>query len=649
MKKVIKRKIKKGFTLIELLAVIIILAIIALIALPRVMNAIQDARREAFRNSAYGLVKAAEKSCALEMLDTDGVLPSKIYNFDTSSFDGLKFQGEVPKGGYISVDEDCNIELVIHNEEWCAFKALNGSFVTLGQYDDGCGVDNDGWRLAIETEGGSFGFQIGRGDVTVDWGDGNVLSYSASDEPASLNSYYTETLRMVEERLVFDEHLSDLEKHIGVFLISYIIEHNNELYTSWLEYFDNDVFDLFDDAFEDEDFIIDLASHIGGTPDSIGTNLEEYVFNSPPEEDMIKSVLHHLKLIDDYHLTVIHDYVESGEYEIEISGNVKDFSFCSLRNIQDLESSDGGYYYYAPSPKGNGCAPGYIVDILTPIPINIGFTNVNGMFFSKLTWDELTRADFFNAISGNVKDISYMFALPSFGSVHWSISNIDIDVDFENWDTSSVKNMEGLFMFSHHMLGTSFLQNKDLEIWDTSNVENMSYMFAGTDGFSSSDLYPNISSWDTSNVTNMNEMFHGAREFNQEISSWDTSNVTNMYKMFADAYAFNQDIGSWDTSNVTNMSSMFYYANAFNQDIGSWDTSNVTDMSSMFNYAITFNQDIGSWDTSNVIDMRWMFRRAHAFAHDLDSWCVERINFQPYRFDFYNHNSWSRPNWGASC
>ena len=51
---------KKGFTLIELLAVIVVLAVIALIAVPRIMDAIDDSRKEAFENNKYMMVKATE-------------------------------------------------------------------------------------------------------------------------------------------------------------------------------------------------------------------------------------------------------------------------------------------------------------------------------------------------------------------------------------------------------------------------------------------------------------------------------------------------------------------------------------------------------------------------------------------------------------
>ena len=59
---------KKGFTLIELLAVIIILAVIALIATPVVLNVVENARREAAENSAYGIIDAAKYQYIESML-----------------------------------------------------------------------------------------------------------------------------------------------------------------------------------------------------------------------------------------------------------------------------------------------------------------------------------------------------------------------------------------------------------------------------------------------------------------------------------------------------------------------------------------------------------------------------------------------------
>lgn len=62
---------KKGFTLIELLAVIVILAIIALIATPIILNMINDAKKSAAKDSAYGYMKSVENYVALASMGTD--------------------------------------------------------------------------------------------------------------------------------------------------------------------------------------------------------------------------------------------------------------------------------------------------------------------------------------------------------------------------------------------------------------------------------------------------------------------------------------------------------------------------------------------------------------------------------------------------
>lgn len=67
----------KGFTLIELLAVIVILAVIALIATPIVMNVINDSKKGADKDSAYGYMKAVELAMSQALIknnnaDLDG-------------------------------------------------------------------------------------------------------------------------------------------------------------------------------------------------------------------------------------------------------------------------------------------------------------------------------------------------------------------------------------------------------------------------------------------------------------------------------------------------------------------------------------------------------------------------------------------------
>ena len=70
---------KKGFTLIELLAVIIILAIIALITVPAIINIIDNSKKKALVNTAYGMIKAAELYHAENLLKGNTTNKTKIF------------------------------------------------------------------------------------------------------------------------------------------------------------------------------------------------------------------------------------------------------------------------------------------------------------------------------------------------------------------------------------------------------------------------------------------------------------------------------------------------------------------------------------------------------------------------------------------
>ena len=167
--------------------------------------------------------------------------------------------------------------------------------------------------------------------------------------------------------------------------------------------------------------------------------------------------------------------------------------------------------------------------------------------------------------------------------------------------TSKVTDMEDLFNLGKKD-ASDYMQTEPpgislhIENWDTSNVTNMKGMFRNS--FFNGD----IRSWDVSNVTTMAWMFDHDQEFSQNLNNWNTSNVTNMAVMFSGARSFNYPLDNWDTSKVTLMAKMFLFSTEFNQSIGNWDTSKVTNMSYMFNSAYNFNQPLGKWDISSVTE-----------------------------------------------
>ena len=70
----------KGFTLVELLAVIVILALIALIATPIILNVINDAKKQAAKDSFYGYMDAIEKAIIVNDIDEEEGFPTPDSN-----------------------------------------------------------------------------------------------------------------------------------------------------------------------------------------------------------------------------------------------------------------------------------------------------------------------------------------------------------------------------------------------------------------------------------------------------------------------------------------------------------------------------------------------------------------------------------------
>lgn len=105
---------KKGFTLIELLAVIVILAVIALIAVPQVLRILNEARKSAAQDSAYGVLDAAESYVATYMLTNQGDWVENDVDFTCSKANGcqatidsktvtLEIKGTTPTEGVITL------------------------------------------------------------------------------------------------------------------------------------------------------------------------------------------------------------------------------------------------------------------------------------------------------------------------------------------------------------------------------------------------------------------------------------------------------------------------------------------------------------------------------------------------------------------
>lgn len=149
------------------------------------------------------------------------------------------------------------------------------------------------------------------------------------------------------------------------------------------------------------------------------------------------------------------------------------------------------------------------------------------------------------------------------------------EIVFDNFDTSKVKNMEGMFFECEE------LEELDLSSFHTSNVTNMSLMFYRCMNLKELDL----SHFDTSNVENMTGMFNDCvRLETLNLDGFDTSNVVAMGNMFSACVSLKAlDVTSFDTSKVEDMFCMFSGCKSLEVlDLNNFDVANVTDMYSMF-------------------------------------------------------------------
>ena len=129
---------KKGFTLIELLAVIIILAVIALIATPIVLNVVDNAKKQANKNSVYGLIDASKLYYAESMLDES---KSSKVNGSINLIDEIKISGDKPDSGSVYIDNTGNIALAVVYDKVCYKKNFSENEITESSDVDNCSLN----------------------------------------------------------------------------------------------------------------------------------------------------------------------------------------------------------------------------------------------------------------------------------------------------------------------------------------------------------------------------------------------------------------------------------------------------------------------------------------------------------------------------
>ena len=153
--------------------------------------------------------------------------------------------------------------------------------------------------------------------------------------------------------------------------------------------------------------------------------------------------------------------------------------------------------------------------------------------------------------------------------------------------------------------GTTFIVSAGIDTIIMANNDS-SYMFHDCN-ITSIEFY----NFDTSNVINMQGMFAGCKLLvDLKLNRFNTSNVIDMAGMFSECLNLTKvELKNFDTNKVVNMQSMFYCCcSLVYLDLSNFNTGKVINMMRMFsgcrNLAIL---NINNFNANNVICMNGMF------------------------------------------
>ena len=126
--------------------------------------------------------------------------------------------------------------------------------------------------------------------------------------------------------------------------------------------------------------------------------------------------------------------------------------------------------------------------------------------------------------------------------------------DLHLWDVSNVTD------FSHMFKNNEVLKTIDLSGWNTSHMNDASQMFAYDQSSSLSKLETiyGIENFDTSSLITMSGIFYENQYLNADLSSWNTALLEDISYAFYGTYRFDVDkLKHWNVSSVSNMNEAF--------------------------------------------------------------------------------------------
>ena len=188
---------------------------------------------------------------------------------------------------------------------------------------------------------------------------------------------------------------------------------------------------------------------------------------------------------------------------------------------------------------------------------------------------ELEEIDLRNWKTPSLVSMNYMFASLYYSLDYTLVSKLKRIYMSEDFDTSKVTNMHGLFYNDRFIEDYSFLK-----YFDTSSVTTMNCMFQDNLTFHNLDY---IENWDVSKVTDFSLTFCACESLTDlnGLEKWNVSSSTKMYRMFYESNHLEDvsSINDWDISNVTDFRDMFWRVSMhpeFSKRVGTWSDGTFT-------------------------------------------------------------------------
>lgn len=114
-----KQKKSKGFTLMELLGVIVIIAIISVITIPIAIDLLSKARKEAYRDTGYGIIDAIKLDIDLDDLTKNSDYYIKEGKLLRENGTAVALKGTLKGSVGEAKQRNGSIYISIENDQWC--------------------------------------------------------------------------------------------------------------------------------------------------------------------------------------------------------------------------------------------------------------------------------------------------------------------------------------------------------------------------------------------------------------------------------------------------------------------------------------------------------------------------------------------------